>query len=154
MKKFFSTICLLIITLFIYSCKKGESTKVPPFDWQAIEKCNDALNLDTSEIANRLIGQWEMKLWRCGFCATPGSYLPDKTVIATFTSARQFSVTENSITVAQGNWDLKMHGSNRWELQSDSTLAYLNGFILFCNNQVLFEYSYIDGPDNLFEKVN
>ncbi|HUM47355.1 MAG TPA: hypothetical protein PLD84_10525 [Chitinophagales bacterium] len=121
-------------------------------DVQSFLECNEALHLDSAKIANKLIGKWELKSWYCGECSNPGTHNSDKVIFATFTSAGDFSVTEDSIIVSEGKWNLV--GSNTWRLQSDSSLNHLYGMILFCNNEVLFNDSYTDGTDNLFERIN
>ncbi len=151
MKKNILIIISVMVGLFINSCTKDKSLDI---DWQGIQKCNDAMHLDTTAIANKLIGKWQLKSWYCGECTNPGTHNPDKIVIVTFTSSRQFTVTENSAVEAQGNWNIGRVGTNNWGLQSSSSSKYLYGYILICDNQVMFSNSYIDGSDNLFYRAN
>jgi hypothetical protein len=60
------------------SCEKEDQA---PVDLVEFFECNDALNLDTTGIANRLVGKWELKSWDCGECQTPGWHY-DKNVVA------------------------------------------------------------------------
>ena len=149
MKYLIKAICSLLIGLLIHSCTKDKM-----MDSKAFLECNNAMQLDTAGIANKLIGTWKLKSWYCGECTNPGTHYSDKIILATFTSARSFSVTENAIVVAEGYWSLRIVDSNKWGLQSDSSLTHLYGAILFCDDQVLFYDSYLDGKDNLFDRVN
>ena len=151
MKKVIVIISFVIAGLIIHSCKKDKSSEI---DWKAIKECNNAMHLDTTAVASNLVGKWQLKAWYCGFCTEPGTHNPDKTVIISFTSARLFTVTENSTIVTQGNWYIGKVDTNNWGLQTSSPSRYLFGYILFCDNQVMFSDSYIDGADNLFDKVN
>lgn len=151
MKKSSFVILSLFVAVLINSCKKENA---PDVNWQGIQRCNDALNLDSTGVANRLIGQWQLKSWYCGMCSDPGTHQPDKTVVITFTSAGQYTVTENSTVESQGNWDIGRVGTNNWGLQSISSSRYLAGYILFCDKQVMFTNGYLDGTDNLFFRLN
>jgi hypothetical protein len=139
-------IIILILTLILNSCKK-ETINLNEF-WQ----CNKSQNLDTIAIANKLTGSWT---WRKQSCSSSGkTILADKIVKVTFNSNRTFSLSENAIIVTQGNWKLKIVDSNIYGLDLTPQSEYLYGRILFCNDEVLFNDSYIDGCDNLFCKIN
>jgi len=80
--------------------------------------------------------------------------MADKKIKVTFNSNSTYTVLEDSSIVAQGNWNLKIVYANMWGLHLTSPNSYLYGFISFCNNQVLFSNSYLDGNDNLFKKAD
>jgi hypothetical protein len=149
MKMIRSLLTVIIFTILIYSCKKDNSTS----NLQEFIKCNDDMKLDSAGIANKLVGKWKLKSWYCSFCIDPGSHKSDVNVTVTFTSASQFVISENSVARSHGNWSLKSVYP-KWELESDSSLGYMYGNILFCGNQVMFSASERDGADNLFERLN
>ncbi|HYG52255.1 MAG TPA: hypothetical protein VD905_15195 [Flavobacteriales bacterium] len=155
MKKAVSFICC-IAGVIMYSCKKDKAVPETSrgVDINAFYECNTAQQLDTAEMANKLLGKWKLILSACGECNDPGWYEPVKTVFVTFTSPNEFSVEENSTVISSGHWNLCMIDTNKWVLCSSSSLNYIAGYILFCDNRVLFYNSYIDGIDNLFEKLN
>ena len=139
-------LCLTIIAGLI-SCKK-EKLDIISF-WQ----CNQSQNLDSTAISSKLLGSW---IWSKQVCGDGAGKLKDadKNIKVTFRTDRTFSVDENATSLTQGTWKLAKVDSISWELNLSSQSEYLYGYILFCNNQVLFNESYIDGCDNLFTKSN
>jgi hypothetical protein len=143
MKYMFFSIAVCLITL---SCKK-DSLDIASF-WQ----CASSQNLDSTAISNKIAGSWK---WTKQYCFSAGKTMrADKDIKVTFNTNGTFTVLENSTIITQGNWTLKVVDSNLWELDVTAPSTYLYGRILICNNQVLFNDSYRDGCDNLFEKVN
>lgn len=137
---------ILIICLGLISCKK-DTLDINSF-WQ----CHNSQNLDSSSISNKLAGSWT---WAKQSCFWSGKTTnAKKNIKITFNLTGTFSVSENSNLITQGNWKLKIVDSNMWGLDLTSPNDYLYGRILFCDNQVLFNNSYIDGCDNLFLKSN
>jgi hypothetical protein len=139
--------CLTIIVA-LNSCKKEELKLDINSYWQ----CNKSQNLDTTAISNKLLGSW---VWSKKFCFWEAkTILADKNIKVTFNFDRTFFVNEGSSTLTQGTWKLKKVDVSSWGLDLTSTSEYLYGHILFCDNQVLFNDSYIDGCDYLFNKNN
>ena len=139
-------LCLTIIAGLI-ACKKEK------LDINAFWQCNQSQNLDTTAISSKLLGSWSWSKQVCGDGAGKIKNA-DKNIKVTFRTDRTFSVDENAISLTQGTWKLVKVDSNSWELDLSSQSEYLYGRILFCNNQVLYNDSYRDGCDNLFNKSN
>ena len=139
-------LCLTIVAGLI-SCKK-EKLDINSF-WQ----CNQSQNLDTTAISSKLFGSWNWSKQICGDGAGKVKNA-DKNIKVTFRTDRSFSLDENATSLTRGTWKLKQVDGKSWGLDLSSTSEYLYGRILFCNNQVLFNDSYIDGCDNLFTKSN
>ncbi len=143
MKYLFFSIAVCLITL---ACKKDS------FDIASFWQCNSSQNLDSTVISNKIAGSWK---WTKQSCFSTGKTMrADKDIKVTFNTNGTFAVLENSTIITQGNWTLRVVDSNMWGLDLTAPSTYLSGRILFCNSQVLFNDSYIDGCDNLFEKVN
>ena len=140
---------LLCLTIFtgLMSCKKDN------IDINSFWECNKSQNLDTTTISSRLFGTWKWSKQICGDGAGK-TKTADKNIKVTFRTDRTFSVNENSTLLAQGTWKLVQVDGNSWGLDLSAASKYLYGRILFCDNQVLFNDSYRDGCDNLFDKSN
>ena len=150
MKKLLQVAAFFIfLFLLSQSCKKGDENS-SEINMQALYKCNDSQNFDSSNLAAKLIGTWKLKKISCFWSGATSN--PDKNVIVTFTNTGTFTVSENSIINTQGNWRLKIVDSGIHGLDLDTPSIYLYGRILLCENQVVFNDSYIDGCDNLFER--
>jgi len=139
---------LLFLAIFagLTSCKKDK------LDINSFWQCNQSQNLDTTAISNKLSGSWT---WTKQSCFGAGKVkAADRNIKVTFANNHTFSVTENSNFITQGTWKLTQVDGNSWGLDISSPSEFLYGRLLFCDNQVLFNDSYIDGCDNLFTKSN
>jgi hypothetical protein len=137
---------ILTLASILTSCK-NEKINVNDF-----LQCSKSQNLDSTAIANKLTGNWRWKKQSCYWTAQTKK--ADKDVKVIFNTSRTFTVSQNDIIIAQGTWRLKIVDSNMYGLDLSQFSEYLNGCILFCNNEILFNDSYRDGCDNLFGKSN
>ncbi|HEY5391500.1 MAG TPA: hypothetical protein VIJ57_05260 [Hanamia sp.] len=108
--------------------------------------------MDSATISKKIVGSWILIKQRLG--STGEVKVADKNIKAIFNSDSTYVVLEDSSILTQGNWSLKIVLDNMWGLVLTSPNNYLYGFISFCNNEVSFSFSYLDGNDNLFEKTN
>jgi hypothetical protein len=138
---------LLLISLFLFSCSKDSEP-----DQQKFWDCHTSQNFDSTAIANRLLGTWNLSSQMCGPGAAGGPVVLRIAVKSTFNTDGSFSVVDHSSTLTQGNWKLKIVDANMWGLDLSVQSNYLYGRILFCENKVLFNDSYRDGCDTKFEK--
>ena len=138
-----NVLLLITICLIILSCKKNND--------RILWECNNSPFPDSVTISNKIIGSW---LWTKQLCGDgAGSILiANKNIKITFNASATFTVYENSTILTQGNWNLKTVDINAWGLHLTSPSEYLYGRILFCNNKIMFNDSYIDGCDNVFVK--
>ena len=140
------TLLSLTICFLLFSCKKNIS------NGQFFSQCNKTQILDSATISNKIVGSWTFIKKRLG--STGKVEVADKNIKAIFNSDSTYVVLEDSSILTQGNWSLKIVLDNMWGLDLTSPNNYLYGFISFCNNEVSFSFSYLDGNDNLFEKTN
>jgi hypothetical protein len=141
------TLFVLTILTLLTACKKDR------LDIGSFWSCNKSQNLDTTAISSKLFGSWN---WSKQVCGDGAGKLKtaDKNIKVTFKADRTFSVNENATSLTQGTWKLVQVDGNSWGLDLSSVSEYLHGRILFCDNQVLFNDTYRDGCDNLFNKSN
>lgn len=140
------TLLIITICVLLFSCKKNTSNEQPFLE------CNNPQYLDSAAISKKIVGSWTLIKQRLG--STGKVVATNKNITVTFTSDSSYTLSENSSVSAQGNWNLKIVLDGMWGLNFTVPNSYLNGYISFCDDQVLFSYSYLDGNDNLFEKVN
>lgn len=134
---------LILVGLCLSACKKN-------IDVISFSECHQSQNLDSAAIYNKLIGSWK---WTKQNCFSIGKTTKaDKTVIVSFNGNGSFTVMENAAVTSQGTWRLQKEDVNYWGLTLSQYSNYLWGRILFCNNEVLFNNSYRDGCDNLFNR--
>jgi hypothetical protein len=149
-----------IIYLTIISCIVFLSCKKNTGDSQSFFNCEYQIQ-DSSVLANKLIGSWK---WIKTQSGGTGEISQAKNLrILTFKADSTFSYIEGATILTQGKWSLKMiQNSSFWGLSIDPGSDYLGGIInvgwvFFCNNQMnqmeLF-YSYLDGPNFFFERMD
>ena len=63
-----------------------------------------------------------------------------------------FCLSENSAVITQGNWNVFFENNNGYKLNLFVPSSYLFGGILLCDNQVMFNDSYVDGSDYVYTK--
>ena len=134
---------LLTICLILLSCKKNNNRTL----WD----CNNSPFLDSVTISNKIIGSWLWTKQLCGDGAV-SILIANKNIKITFNASATFTVYENSRILTQGNWNLKTVDINAWGLHLTSPSEYLYGRVLFCNNKIMFNNSYLDACDNVFVK--
>ena len=140
------TLLIITICLLFFSCKKNNT------DEQSFIQCNSPQYLDSAAISNKIVGSWTLIKQRFG--SNGKVVATTKNIKVIFNSNSTYSLFEDSLVLAQGNWDLKNVLDSMWGLGLTAPSSYLIGYISFCNNQVVFSYNYLDGNDNLFEKSN
>lgn len=139
---------LFVAALVLFqACKKNRENQI---DVLAIWECHKAQNLDSSDIAAKLIGTWS---WNKQSCYWKGSGSPGLGVKVTFRVDHSFTVTKNASILTQGTWIIE-RDVNQWHLRPSSPSEWLYGYIMFCDNHVLFNDSPTDGCDNLFSRIN
>jgi len=141
-------IYLTLLTCFIFlSCKKNTSDS----------QCDYHIH-DSSVLANKFIGSWKWIKIQSG--GTGEISQAENLRILTFKADSTFSYIEGATILAQGKWSLKMiQNSSLWGLSIDPGSDYLGGIInlgwvFICNNQMELSYSYLDGANFFFERIN
>ena len=137
---------LLVACSLMVSCTKNKIKRDDFFT------CTKLQNLDSSTVGNKIIGAWLLTKQKC-YWANETNLLIYNTKV-TFNTDRTYFIKTNNIITVHGNWNLVPINVNNWSLNLTTQNEYLYGCILFCNNQLMFYNSYIDGCDNLFYKSN
>ncbi|MCX8020692.1 MAG: hypothetical protein N2747_09390 [Chitinophagaceae bacterium] len=148
MKNLLIIVTALSILSLTLSCEKDKGASI---DMKGLWNCNASQNFDSTKLAAKLVGSWKWTTVSCYWSGT--TQKANKDVIVTFTSAGTFTVTENGTVTTRGNWKLKIVDRGILGLDLDNPSTFLYGRILLCDNEVLFNHSYIDGCDNLFKRI-
>ena len=138
----------LMLTFIAHSCSKKKEVQT---DMKQIWDCNASQNFDSTKLAGKLIGSW--KLTR-SWSESAGTINASNNIKVTFDNSGAFAILEDSSLLSNGTWKLKIKDSNLYGLELDQPSMYLYGRILLCDNQVMFNQSYIDGIDYLFTRTN
>jgi hypothetical protein len=109
------TFFFLMVLSFIVSCKK-ETEKISQINIPKFQDCYNSHPHDSATVANNLVGTWNWIEQSCMNSLTEAS--PSKVVKAIFTSTGIFTVIENASVISQGNWNVKIIGSNYFSVDS------------------------------------
>ncbi len=150
----------LLFSTLLFSCNKKESA---PKDIEkenldirikALWDCNLATASDSGVTASKLMGSWRLETSIGGW--TGDITHPDKEIAVIFRPDHTLTLKTDGRVVLESSWKLKREDATLWGLQLDSTVdyaGYLGGRILVCDNDLMFNKSYLDGSDHLFSKV-
>lgn len=138
----------IVISLLTQFCSKD---KLDQIDTKQLWDCYKSQNYDSTKLASNLIGTWK---WTEYYAEIPRTNKANKDVFLNLTKTGTYTVTENSVVITQGNWNLRVVDFDNYELELNKPSTYLYGRIVLCENQVLFNNSYIDGSDNLFVRTD
>jgi len=138
----------IILSLLAFSCSKDNREQIAT---KQLWDCYKSQNFDSTKLADKLSGTWK---WTKYYAEIPGTNKATKDVILNLTKAGKFTVTENTVLITQGNWNLRVAAYDNYQLELSTPSTYLYGIIVLCGDQVLFNNSYIDGSDNLFVRMD
>lgn len=160
MKNAFNISAFILISLLVFSCSEDSPERI---DIMQLYDCYKSQNYDSAKLAGKLTGTWK---WSKYYAEIPGTKEADKNVLLNLTQEGEFTLTENSAVVTEGNWQLRVADIDYSEPDSDkpdiylfklvlnNPSIYLYGRIILCEDKVLFNNSYIDGGDNLFIRTD
>ena len=141
MKKIIISILFLLFTVFVFSCQKINRNK--------IYKCNTELAIDSASIDLKIMGTWKWKYWSSPVWSSE-QYKADKNLIISFNSDHTYLQILDGVETT-GNWNINIWNSTEAYLNIDLP-TYYYGIILFCNDEVIFDASAVDGSCYLFKK--
>jgi len=135
------------ITIILFACNKNS-----PISQTDIWDCHQKTSWDSLKINNTLIGKWEWKFIGCFWNPEDDNDDEFKGLTIEFKSDNTLNVVENGQTIQTSNWKVVNGASDLFAIDVAPRVAQLYGRILFCDDRVEFNNSYIDGCDNYFER--
>ena len=152
-----ASLMLLVAVSGLHSCVKEKADKnnlpaiVQYIDINRIRNCHLEGNRYPSQINANIEGTW---VWVSNACYWTGkeTYSADKHVVVTFNDGSLYKIFEDGRLIAEGTWTLSQSGDDSWSFITSGTTTYLHGNVWLCNNEIVFNSSYIDGCDYYFVK--
>ncbi len=146
--------CLFAILLLAgisSCCTKNFEAEVEPLNSNSYYQCNQSLDLDSVAVIARLIGSWKPQksynIW------TDETTIIRSTAVTTFDTDSTYTFTNDKGEVIKGSWGVTSYGIKSWIIKANPSLDDMWGPMLFCDNEVVFYTSPMDGPDVLYQKV-
>lgn len=116
------------------------------------ENCSYNQHYDSATLAARLIGSWK---WIWSYSAWDGKmHDPDKVLIIKLNAAGTFVITENGTITTEGNWSLYFISAYSIQLALDKSSDHFYGDMSLCDNSLLFNDIPVDGPAEMYKRVN
>ena len=141
-------IMLFVISFFLLACNKD---KKPPVSQQEMWDCHNEMNWDSVKTKNSLLGEWEWEYIYCYWYPEEANYDEYKGLVIEFKPDNTLHVKENGQITQTSKWKVVKSGS-LFNIDVEPRVSHLYGMILFCDDRVEFNNSYIDGCDNYFKR--
>jgi len=142
-------ILISVSLVVLSSCNKKEQ---PPISHNDVWDCHSKKKWDSLEIKNNLIGSWDLEFMSCFWVSEIISYDDSHFLTNEFRSDNTLEVMENNEIIQNSNWRVVNSSPNLFTLEVEPVVAYLKGYVLFCDERVEFNYSYIDLCDHFFKR--
>jgi hypothetical protein len=151
--------CLIIVLVLFSSCNKESSNNpidqvdaCPPKSQSEMWTCHHLSSWDMITTRDALIGEWVWKYEGCfwvpedagcdGLDAFTIEFKNDNTLVA----------KENGTIIQTATWKVIEGDADLYSIEATPAVTTLYGRILFCDDFVEFNHSYIDGCDNYFKR--
>jgi len=142
-----SIVLILVISIIIFSCNKN-----PPINQREIWDCHQEITWDSLKTKNTLIGKWEWEYISCYWNPEDANDSRFKGLTIEFKSDSTLDVKESGQIIQTSIWKVVNGGVDLFAIDVEPTVIQLYGRILFCEERVEFNHSYIDGCDNYFKR--
>lgn len=136
---------LLLLSFLLPSCKKEKEGDITQKDIA----CFQENVLEETEIAKRLIGHWDWHYSTGGWTGEFSSEL-NKGLSFEFKSDGTLHEIRDGEEVRTTAWSLLPSGGGYFSLLTDPFIIETAGFILFCDDQLLFNGAALDANNNFF----
>lgn len=145
---------LLFLPIFLYvlliSCKDKEN---PAEDYVAIWKCQQESNFDEVATRRNITGTWGWKYSAGGHISSaPVKDTESSKGLKIKFNADGSGVITTKDTSSTFTWTIELKDDQLYGFRTVPFIAQLSGRLLFCDDLMMGNSSYIDGQDNVFKK--
>ena len=147
-------ILLVVLVISCVACSSNNDGTCSDLNQKDLINCrNNDVFPDSLLIADQLPGQWRWVEHSGAYERIGELSCPDKNVIAAFTNDGQYDVVEDGIRIDQGSWQIVKWQDLGWRVEFDGANQYLNDWVWFCHDYVMFEPSdVVDAGYYIFQK--
>jgi hypothetical protein len=142
----------IITILFVeQGCEYNQN---PEYDYQVMWKCHYKNIRSHQTTKNQIVGLWEWKYIKCcGETKTPyQNSTESKGLKIQFNADGTGTVTDKD-AIGEFHWDIQIKDNDLYGFETRPSISQLAGRLLFCNNTMMCNDSYVDGFDNYLEKI-
>ncbi len=142
---------LIIATIAFISCDEAEVHS--EFNNSDFWEEHHSMEWDSTSTANNLLGTWN---WVYNVCCPLSSNFEgvrkEQENIKVRITNTKIELIEKGKVIQTSKWSINLIDYDLYGIVMESHIPNLGGRILFSNNHVLFNDSYIDGADNYYSK--
>ncbi len=142
-------VSIFAISILLIACNKEEN---PPINQGDMWDCHHEMTWDSLITRESLIGEWEWEYIGCYWNPEDANDDEFNGMTIEFKEDNTLDVKENGVITQTSNWEIVNGDADLFSIDVDPTVTQLYGRILFCNERVEFNQSYIDGCDNYFKR--
>ncbi|MBL7779878.1 MAG: hypothetical protein JNM22_01590 [Saprospiraceae bacterium] len=134
---------MLALTIFLSGCDKKEEEAIPSNN----NECFFNTHLDSTQIANRLLGKWD---WQYSFSGWTSQYSNEahKGLTLEFKTSGVLVVSRNGIVEQTVNWTLQPE----WQMFTEPIIFETLGPLYFCDDLLLFQGGAFDATNNYYKR--
>lgn len=143
------------LSLLLFACNPDPEIPVvqdPPISQGDMWICHQNAVWDSVATINHLIGEWEWEYIRCFWNPEDGNYDDFKGLSIDFKSDNTLDVKMDGLVTQSSAWSIEGSNENLFVIRVEPIVLQAVGQILFCDNRVEFNDSYVDGCDNYFTR--
>jgi hypothetical protein len=145
----YSIVLTFTLLILLIACNKEE---MPPINQGDMWDCHHEMTWDSLSTKETLIGVWEWEYIGCFWNPEDANKSEFKGLTIEFKSDNTLDVKENGQITQTSNWEIVNGDAELFAIDVHPPVTQLYGRILFCEERVEFNDSYIDGCDNYFKR--
>jgi len=126
----------------------------PPVPLPDMVACHGTTAWDSLTIHTNLLGKWEWEYIQCFWNPEDGNNEDFRGMLVEFKPDNTLEVKVNGQITQTSTWKVANLNDGYWGITVSPVVIQLPGRILFCDERVLFNDSYLDGCDNYFKSKN
>lgn len=149
-KNIFFTLLVTAILCAGPSCENLDSD----YNYRPIWRCHYENNWSYESTKNKIIGRWEWKyMICCGETSRPyQSSTESRGFMVEFNPDGTGAAMDKS-SIRAFTWDVRVIDNDLYGFQITPPISQLNGQLLFCDDIMMCNDSYIDGADHFLKKI-
>jgi hypothetical protein len=145
---------LTIFTTMLFVGQGCDDNQNSKYDYQAIWKCHYKSNWNYETTKSKIVGLWEWEYIKCcGETTKPYQNDTESKGLKIEFEADGTGTLIDKDTIGNFTWDIKLKDNDLFGFETTPTISQLHGRLLFCDNIMMCNSSYIDGADNFLKKI-
>ncbi|NOZ45546.1 MAG: hypothetical protein GXO79_02070 [Chlorobi bacterium] len=144
----------LLLSLFTFSCIKLDKEPQRPISNSELWNCYNKTEWNENRIRESIIGKWKWIYTYDYWQPDDARYTDNENIVIEFFNDSTLNVINNNKFEFSNRWSIRYANEDFYELKLDTSISFLWGRILICDDIIEFYASYEDLSDNYFKKID